>query len=40
VTTARDLKDYAAIVDALVSQPNILREYREYAALAPFGLVA
>lgn len=30
VTTARDLKDYAAIVDALVSQPNVLREYREY----------
>ena len=31
VTTARNLKDYAAIVDALVSQPNVLREYRQYA---------
>jgi hypothetical protein len=31
VATARNLKDYAAIVDALVSQPNVLREYRQYA---------
>ena len=29
VTTARDLQDYERIVDALVSQPKMLREYRQ-----------
>ena len=32
MTTARNLKDYARMVEALVSQPKLLREYRLYAA--------
>ena len=29
VTTARNLNDYAALIDAMVSQPGMLREYRQ-----------
>jgi hypothetical protein len=29
MTTARNLKDYARMVEALVSQPKLLREYRQ-----------
>lgn len=39
MTTARNLNDYAAMVDALVSQPKLLREYRQYAALDLFGAI-